>query len=77
MLCEARYGYICNMEIYCADGKKLDQTKMSLLDTNIGLGYHLYMDNYYNSIRTAELLLKNATRVCNTIKANRDIPESM
>ncbi|CAK9829883.1 PiggyBac transposable element-derived protein 4 [Anthophora retusa] len=77
MLCEAKSGYICNIEIYCADGKKLDQTIMSLLDTNIGLGYHLYMDNYYNSVRTAELLLKNGTRVCGTIRANRGIPESM
>ncbi|CAK9829639.1 PiggyBac transposable element-derived protein 4 [Anthophora retusa] len=77
MLCEATSGYICNMEIYCADGKKLDQTIMSLLDKNIGLGYHVYMDNYYNSIRTAELLLKNGTRVCGTIRANRGVPESM
>lgn len=28
-LCEAKSGYICNMEIYCADGKKLDQTIMT------------------------------------------------
>ncbi|XP_035731242.1 piggyBac transposable element-derived protein 4-like [Vespa mandarinia] len=76
MLCEARSGYICNMEIYCANGKQLDQIT-SLLDTNIGLAYHLYMDNYYNSIRTAELLLKNGTRVCGIITANRGIPESM
>lgn len=77
MLCEAKSGYICNLEIYCAEGKKLDQTIMSLLDKNIGLGYHVYMDNYYNSIRTAELLLKNGTRVCGTIRMNRGIPESM
>lgn len=35
------------------------------------------MDNYYNHIRTVELLLKNGTRVCGTIRANRGIPESM
>lgn len=67
MLCEAESGYICNLEIYCANGKKLDQTIMSLLDKNLGLGYHVYMDNYYNSIRTAELLLKNGTRVYGTV----------
>ena len=76
VLCEARSGYISNMEIYTAKGKKLDQTIMSLLDKNICLGYHLYMDNYYNSIRTAELLMKNGTRVCGTIRANRSVPES-
>ena len=71
-----RSGYISNMEIYTAEDKKLDQTIMSLLDKNICLGYHLYMDNYYNSIRTAELLMKNGTRVCGTIRANRSVPES-
>ncbi|EFN76502.1 PiggyBac transposable element-derived protein 4, partial [Harpegnathos saltator] len=75
MLYEARSGYISNMEIYCTEGKKLDQTIMSLLDKNICLGYHLYMDNYYNSINTAELLMKNDTRVCGTIRANRGVPE--
>lgn len=28
MLCEARTGYVSNIEIYCAEGKKLDQTIM-------------------------------------------------
>ena len=65
------------MEIYTAKGKKLDQTIMSLLDKNICLGYHLYMDNYYNSIRTVELLMKNDTRVCGTIRANRGVPKSL
>ncbi|CAK9798673.1 PiggyBac transposable element-derived protein 4 [Anthophora plagiata] len=77
MLCEANSGYICNMEIYNAEGKKFDQTIISLLDNNICLGYHIYMDNYYNSIHTAELLMKNGTRVCGTIRANRGVPDCL
>lgn len=77
MLCEAKSGYICNLELYCAVDKKLDQTIMSLLDKNIGLGCHVYMDNCYNSICAAELLLKNGIRVSGTIRANRGVPKSM
>lgn len=50
---------------------------MLLLDKNLGLGYRVDMDNYYNSIRTAELLLKIGTLVCGTIRTNRGVPESM
>jgi len=30
MVCEAVSGYICNMEIYLAEGKKLEDTVLSL-----------------------------------------------
>jgi len=30
MVCEAVPGYICNMEIYSAEGKKLEDTVLSL-----------------------------------------------
>ena len=32
MVCEAVSGYICNMEIYAAEGKKLQDTVLSLLE---------------------------------------------
>ena len=31
MVCEAVSGYICNMEIYSAEGKKMEDTLLSLL----------------------------------------------
>jgi hypothetical protein len=33
MVCEAVSGYICNMEIYSAEGKMLQDTVLSLLET--------------------------------------------
>jgi len=30
MMCDAILGYICNMEIYSAEGKKLEDTVLSL-----------------------------------------------
>ena len=32
MMCEAVLGYVCNMEICSAEGKKLEDTVLSLLD---------------------------------------------
>jgi hypothetical protein len=34
MMCEVVSSYICNMEIYAAEGKKLQDTVLSLLDRN-------------------------------------------
>ena len=74
MVCEAVSGYICNMEIYSAEGKKFEDTVLSLLGGNLGLNHHIYQDNYYNSMRLAQTLLDRNMRVCGTIRANRGIP---
>ena len=74
MVCEAVSSYICNMEIYSAEGKKLEDTVLSLLGGNLGLNHHIYQDNYYNSVRLAQTLLDRNMRVCGTIRANRGIP---
>jgi hypothetical protein len=42
MLCEAKTGCISNMEIYTAQGKKLNDTVMSVLENNVGVHHHVY-----------------------------------
>jgi len=76
MVCEAVSGYICNMDIYSAEGKKLEDIVLSLLGGNLGLNHHVYQDNYYNSVRLAQTLL-DRNRVCSTIRANRGIPRDV
>ena len=59
MVCGSSTGYICNLQIY--DGKcgTLTETVGFLLQPYEGKGYHIYQDNYYNSVRqTNELLQK-------------------
>ena len=73
---EATTGYICNMEIYTAEGKKLEDTIFSVLQLNLDLWHHVYQDNYYNSVAIAEHLLQSKTRVCGTIRSNRGLPKS-
>jgi hypothetical protein len=60
MVCESMSGYICNMQIY--DGKcgPLTETVSLLLQPYEGKGYHLYQDNYYNSVHLAEKLLQKS-----------------
>ena len=77
MVCEAVSGYICNMEMYAAEGKKLQDTVLSLLDRNVGHNHHLYQDNFYNSVKLAETLLDRNMRVCGTMRANRGIPRDL
>ena len=74
MVCEAVSGYICNVEIYSAEGKKLEDTVLSLLDRNLGQNHHIYQDNFYNRVRLAPTLLDSNVRVCGTMRANGGIP---
>lgn len=74
MVCESETGYICNFEIYTAEGKKLEETILSLLEPCLYRWHHVFQDNYYNSVQIAETLLAKKTRVCGTIRANRGLP---
>uniref|UniRef100_G1Q6F5 PiggyBac transposable element-derived protein domain-containing protein n=1 Tax=Myotis lucifugus TaxID=59463 RepID=G1Q6F5_MYOLU len=77
MVCESDTGYICNMEIYTAEGRKLQETVLSVLGPYLGIWHHIYQDNYYNATSTAELLLQNKTRVCGTIRESRGLPPNL
>jgi hypothetical protein len=77
MLCEAKTGYISSMEIYTAQGKKLNDTVMSVLENNVGVHHHVYQDNFYNSVDLTENLLKRNIRVCGTMRPNRLIPKDL
>jgi hypothetical protein len=75
MVCESESGYISNLEIYAAEGKKLEETILSVLKPSLNQWHHIYQDNYYNSVKVAESLLAKKTRVCGTIRANRGLPD--
>jgi len=77
MVCEAVWGYICNMEIYSTEGTKLEDTVLSLLDRNLGQKHHIYQDSFYNSMRLVQTLLDRNVRVCGTMRATRGIPHDL
>ena len=75
MLCDTATGYNYALKPYCG-------VYASLLDTVTGLmgdglldqGYHLYMDNFYNSPDMCSLLLSRDTHVCGTLRTCRRAP---
>jgi hypothetical protein len=38
------------MEIYPAEGRKLEETIFSVVEPYLNLWYHVYQDDYYNSV---------------------------
>jgi hypothetical protein len=63
--------------MYTAEGKKLEETILSLLESYLDLWHHVYQDNCYNSAEIAEQLLLRKTSVCGTVRASRGIPKSV
>jgi adenosylmethionine-8-amino-7-oxononanoate aminotransferase len=61
-------GYICNMDIDTAEGKKLEDTLSSLLNRNIGHNHHSYQDKFYNCVRLVAALLDRSVSVCGTMR---------
>ena len=57
MLCDSTTGYISCFKIYSGIGQPLKNTD-ELLAHFYGKWYHLYMDNYYNSVELAENLFR-------------------
>ncbi|TEA33110.1 hypothetical protein DBR06_SOUSAS18610024, partial [Sousa chinensis] len=76
VLSKSETGYIRNLEIYTGEGKKLQETILSVLQPYLGW-HHIYQDNHYNSVSTSEILLKNKTRVCGTIRESRGLPNQL
>ncbi|PNF13918.1 hypothetical protein B7P43_G09860 [Cryptotermes secundus] len=63
--------------IYSGDGKKLQETILSVLESYLDQNYHVYQDNYYNSVATAEHIFSRKVRVCGTIRVNRGLPPDL
>jgi len=75
MVCESSTGCICNLQI--CDGKcgPLTETVRFLLEPYEGKGYHLYQDNYYNSVHKTNELLQKLIKACGTIRVSRGLPK--
>ena len=78
MVSEAEAGYICGFEVYTGKDSKHDDaecakttsTVMDLLDSIklLDKGYHVYLDNYYNSPELIKKLLDRKTHGCRTVR---------
>ena len=55
-LCEAVTGYVFSFSVYRGVHQTLHEIVFSLMGGLLGQGYHVYMDNYYNSVGLAQNL---------------------
>ena len=74
ILADSATGYCHNIIPYCGDHVALADTVVNLVGSLRGQGYRLYMDNFYNSVKLSEQLLKMKTHVCGTLRRNRGEP---
>lgn len=47
---ESKSGYVWNFQVYAGHSQATSNTILQLLEKLRGVGYKLYMDNYYNSV---------------------------
>lgn len=77
VVAESKSSYICNMKMYCGEGRKLAEALLNILTPYKDKYYHVFMDNYYNSVDINETLLKYNLRSCGTICVNRGVPHEL
>ena len=51
MVTESISGYILNLEIYAGEGKKLQETIFTLLETYLDQNYHVHFSFLFESIK--------------------------
>ena len=70
-LCEAVSGYVYSFSVYRGKHQSLHEIVFSLLNGLLGKGYHVYMDNYYNSVSLAGELYDAKTHCMGTLRLGR------
>ena len=77
MVCESSTGHICNLQIYDDKCGPLTEMVGFLLKPYEGKCYHLYHNNYYNSVHQTNEILQKLIRVCGIITVNGGLPKDM
>ena len=77
-LCEAVSGYVYSFSVYRGVHQTLHEIVFSLLSGLLGKGYHVYMDNYYNSVTLAGELYDAKVHCTGTLRlARKGAPPSL
>jgi hypothetical protein len=85
-LCEATSGYSYKFYIYAGarapalemqllaektDATNTDKLTFYMIEPFLGQGYHLYLDNWYTSVRLFKFLEEQSIAACGTLRKNR------
>lgn len=71
ILGEAKTGYVLDFKVYTGEPNTTRDIVFTLMEKHLHKGYHLYMDNYYNSVAITKELFDNGTHSCGTLRLNR------
>ena len=77
MTCESSSGYICKLLVYDGSGMNLEGTILHLMSPYLGLGYQMYMENYYNSVKLSQNLYDQKITTCGILRVNRGFPADL
>ena len=73
-LCESKSGYVLDFSIYRGTYSSLRDTVFDLMEQHLDKGYHIFMDNYYNSVNLAQELYNRGTHCSGTLRISRGAP---
>ena len=73
-LTESTTGYVIDFSVYSGMFTSLRDTVFGLVDRFRGQGYHLFMDNYYNSVSLAQELYDAGIHCSGTLRLVRGAP---
>ena len=76
ILTEAESGYVYKFSVYTGQGKTTNEIVSNLTLEVKNQGYHLYMDNFYNSVKLAKELFADKIYVCGTLRIKRGAPKA-
>ena len=75
ILAESDTGYVSNFKIYSGAGNTTSEMVYDLMKDYRNKNYHLYMDNFYNSVNLSEKPLKDNIYTCGTLRIVRGAPK--
>ena len=76
ILAESDTGFVSNFQIYSGTGSTTSEIVTGLLDNFKNKNYHVYMDNFYNSVQLSEKLLQDKIYTCGTLRVVRGAPKN-
>ena len=76
-LCESKSGFVLDFIIYRGMYQSLRDTVFELMEPHLDKGYHLFMDNYYNSVALAGELHTRGTHCSGTLRISRGAPREL
>ena len=71
MVCESSTGYVLDWITYVGENNTIPDICDKLLYRYYGQGYHLYMDNFYNSPMLSDKLYEQKIHTCGTLRFDR------